>query len=43
MASLAIAKAYYRRIHRGEITIEDVPEKMKEQVQALLDEDNKTE
>jgi hypothetical protein len=40
MASLAIAKAYYRRIHRGEITIEDVPEQIRALVQELLDADN---
>ena len=35
MAS-AIAKAYARRIKRGEITLEDVPEGIREQVEGLL-------
>ena len=39
MASIAIAKAYYRRIKRGEITIEDVPKQIRDQVQELLDAD----
>ena len=37
MAS-AIAKIYARRIKRGDITIEDVPEKIREEVRALLNE-----
>ena len=35
MAS-AIAKAYARRIKRGEITIEDVPESIRAEVESLL-------
>lgn len=34
-----MAKIYYRKIKRGEMTIEDVPERWREQVQALLDAD----
>lgn len=34
----AIAKAYARRILRGEITIEDVPERIREDVKTLLSE-----
>lgn len=37
MAS-AIAKIYARRIKRGDITIDDVPEKIREEVRALLNE-----
>ena len=33
-----MAKIYASLIKKGEKTIEDVPEKLKEQVQALLDE-----
>ncbi len=33
-----MAKIYARRILRGEITIEDVPERLRDQVQAILDE-----
>jgi Zn-dependent M32 family carboxypeptidase len=35
-----MAKIYYRRIIAGEMTIEDVPERWKAEVQALLDELN---
>lgn len=34
-----MAKIYYRRIKDGAITIDDVPERWRAQVQALLDED----
>ena len=34
--SSAIAKAYVRRILRGEITIDDVPERIRESVEQLL-------
>lgn len=34
-----MAKIYYRRIKDGAITIDDVPERWKAAVQALLDED----
>ena len=34
-----MAKIYYRRIKDGAITIDDVPERWKAQVQALLDAD----
>ena len=34
-----MAKIYYRRIKRGEITINDVPEKWRAEVQRMLDED----
>ncbi len=34
-----MAKIYYRKIKRGEMTIEQVPERWREQVQALLDAD----
>lgn len=37
MASKAIAKAYARRIKRGEITIDDVPEAIREEVRKLID------
>ena len=38
MAKLnAIASAYARRIKRGKITIDDVPENLRELVQAILD------
>ena len=33
-----IAQAYARRIQRGAITIEDVPEKIKKEVQKVLEE-----
>ena len=33
-----MAKIYYRRILAGEMTIEDVPARWREEVQALLDE-----
>lgn len=36
MASNAIAKAYARRIKRGEITLEDVPESIRDVVESLL-------
>ena len=32
-----MAKIYYRRIKAGDMTIEQVPEHWREQVQALLD------
>lgn len=32
-----MAKIYARRILRGEITIDDVPERLREEVQAILD------
>lgn len=32
-----MAKIYYRRIKAGDMTIEQVPERWREQVQALLD------
>ena len=34
-----MAKIYYRRIKDGAITIDDVPERWRAQVQALLDAD----
>jgi len=34
----AIVKAYARRIIRGEITLEDVPERIRDQVAAALEE-----
>ena len=34
-----MAKIYARRILRGEITIEDVPERLRDAVQAILDGD----
>lgn len=34
-----MAKIYYRRIKDGVITIDDVPERWRAQVQALLDAD----
>ena len=34
-----MAKIYYRRIKDGAITIDDVPERWKAAVQALLDEE----
>ena len=37
MAIKAIAKAYTRRIKRGEITIDDVPEAIREEVRKLID------
>ena len=36
-----MAKIYYRRIKRGEITIDDVPKRWKAAVQQLLDADKK--
>lgn len=38
-----MAKVYYNRIRSGAITIDDVPAKQKDQVQALLDADTKEE
>ena len=35
-----MAKFYYGRIKRGKLEIEDVPERWRDQVQALLDADN---
>ena len=35
-----MAKNYYNLIKKGLKTIDDVPEKLKEAVQALLDADN---
>lgn len=35
-----MAKIYYNLIKKGLKTIDDVPEKLKEAVQALLDADN---
>ena len=32
-----MAKIYYRKIKREEITIDDVPERWRAQVQALID------
>lgn len=34
-----MAKIYYKRIKAGAITIDDVPERWKAEVQALLDQD----
>lgn len=34
-----MAKLYYKKIKAGEMTIDDVPEKWREAVRALLDED----
>lgn len=34
-----MAKIYYRKIKRGEMTVDDVPERWRAQVQALLDAD----
>lgn len=34
-----MAKIYYRKIKAGEMTINDVPERWREAVQKLLDED----
>jgi len=36
-----MAKIYYRRIRDGRMTIEEVPEKWRDAVQALLDADDK--
>lgn len=38
MATIAIAKAYVRRINRGSITIDDVPESIVDEVKQLLAE-----
>lgn len=35
-----MAKLYYKKIKAGEMTIDDVPEKWKKAVQALLDADD---
>jgi len=35
-----MAKIYYRRIRDGRMTIEEVPEKWRDAVQALLDADD---
>lgn len=35
-----MAKLYYKKIKAGEMTIDNVPEKWKEAVQALLDADD---
>ena len=37
MVSKAIAKAYARRIKRGEIAIYDVPEAIRDEVRKLID------
>lgn len=37
MASKAIAKAYARRIKRGEIAIYDVPEAIRDEVRKIID------
>lgn len=34
-----MAKIYYRKIKAGQMTIDDVPERWREAVQALLEED----
>lgn len=34
-----MAKIYYRKIKAGEMTIDEVPERWRAAVQALLDED----
>lgn len=34
----AIAKAYARRIVRGEITIDNVPERIRDEVRSILEE-----
>ena len=34
-----MAKIYYRKIKAGQLTIDDVPERWRDAVQALLDED----
>lgn len=36
----AIAKAYARRIKRGEITIDNVPEAMREEVRQIVDSES---
>lgn len=35
-----MAKIYYKRIKAGKMTIDDVPERWRAAVQALLDADN---
>lgn len=37
MVSKAIVNAYVRRIKRGTITIDDVPEEIREEVKAALE------
>jgi len=39
MAVSAIAKAYARRILRGEITLEDVPTRMRAQVREIIEKE----
>lgn len=34
-----MAKIYFRRIKAGEMTIDDVPERWRSEVQRLIDED----
>ena len=34
-----MAKIYYRKIKRGEMTVDEVPERWRAQVRALLDAD----
>jgi Zn-dependent M32 family carboxypeptidase len=34
-----MAKIYYRKIMAGEMTIEELPERWKEEVRALLDDE----
>ena len=34
-----MAKIYYRKIKAGQMTIDDVPERWRDAVQALLDEE----
>lgn len=36
MVNKAIINAYVRRIRRGDITIDDVPEEIREEVRAVL-------
>ena len=35
-----MAKIYYRKIKAGKMTIEDVPERWRDTVQAMLDAEN---
>ncbi len=37
MANKAILNAYVRRIKRGAITIDDVPEEIREEVRAIIE------
>lgn len=39
MATSAIARAYARRILRGEMTLEDVPVRIREQVREIIEGD----